>query len=109
MPVKDALGREILANYSDDIGNIRDIMDATTARKNILSDSVELQKLTLEQTTIIHQFESDAVQAIQWLDELFHGLLKYHGHVGCTVYEIQAQKIDHQTYLETARVNIIIL
>ncbi|XP_065160451.1 titin-like isoform X4 [Atheta coriaria] len=103
MPVKDALGREILANYSDDIGNIRDIMDATTARKNILSDSVELQKLTLEQTTIIHQFESDAVQAIQWLDELFHGLLKYHGHVGCTVYEIQAQKIDHQTYLETAR------
>ncbi|KRT84247.1 hypothetical protein AMK59_991 [Oryctes borbonicus] len=103
MPVKDALGRELVVDYTEDIINVRDILDATTARKNIFSDSVELQKLTLEQVTHIHQYETDASQAIQWLDDLFHVLLKDHGHVGVTVYEIQFQKDEHQTFQETAK------
>lgn len=104
MPVKDALGREIAVDYMEDIINIRDILDATTARRNIFSDSVELQKLTLEQVTHIYEYEKDAEQAVRWLDELFQVLLKDHGHVGCTVYEIQAQKDEHQTFQETAKV-----
>ncbi|XP_017781311.1 PREDICTED: SEC14 domain and spectrin repeat-containing protein 1-B [Nicrophorus vespilloides] len=103
MPIKDALGREVLADYSEDIINIRDILNATTARKNIFGDSVELQKLTLEQVTHIYQYEKDAAQALEWLDELFQVLLKHHGHVGCTVYEIQAQKDEHQMFQETAK------
>lgn len=35
MPVKDALGQEINTDYSEDIINIRDVLDATVARKNI--------------------------------------------------------------------------
>lgn len=104
MPVKDALGRELVVDYTEDIINVRDILDATTARKNIFSDSVELQKLTLEQVTHIYQYEKDASQAIQWLDDLFHVLLRDHGHVGVTVYEIQSQKDEHQTFQETAKV-----
>ncbi len=47
MPVKDALGREVHVNYDEDIVNVKDILDATNARKNIFNDSVELQKLSL--------------------------------------------------------------
>lgn len=104
MPVKDALGREITVDYSEDIVNIRDILDATTARKNIFSDSVELQKLTLEQITHIDCYEKDANQAVQWLDDLLQVMLKYHCHVGCSVYEIQSQKEEHQVFQETAKV-----
>lgn len=105
MPVKDSLGREITIDYSEDIVNIRDILDATTARKNIFSDSVELQKLTLEQVTHIDSYEKDVVQAIQWLDDLLQVMLKDHGHVGCTVSEIQRQKEEHQCFQETAKVH----
>lgn len=104
MPVKDALGRELNVDYSEDIINIRDILDATTARKNIFNDSVELQKLTLQQVTHIDCYEKDATQAIQWLDDLLQVMLKDYGHVGCTVYEIQAQKDEHQIFQETAKV-----
>lgn len=103
MPIKDALGREVLVDYTEDIINIRDILDATTARKNIFCDSVELQKLTLEQVTHIDQYEKDVAQAIQWLDDLFGVLIRDHGHVGCTVYEIQSQKEEHQNFQETAK------
>lgn len=103
MPIKDALGREIYADYAEDIINVRDILDATTARKNIFGDSVELQKLTLEQIAHVYNYEKDAEQAIEWLDDLFHVLLKDHGHVGCTVYEIQTQKDEHLTIQETAK------
>lgn len=104
MSIKDALGREVFVNYTEDIINIRDILDATTARKNIFCDSVELQKLTLEQVTHIDQYEKDVVQAIQWLNDLFDVLLRDHSHVGCTVYEIQSQKEEHQIFQETAKV-----
>lgn len=62
MPVKDALGRDIRVDYGEDIVNVRDILDATNARKNIFSDSVELQKLTLKQVALIHNYENDAEQ-----------------------------------------------
>ena len=62
MPVKDALGRDVQVNYGEDIINIRDILDATNARKNIFNDSVELQKLTLKQIALIYAYENDAEQ-----------------------------------------------
>lgn len=62
MPVKDALGREICVNYDEDIVNVKDILDATNARKNIFNDSVELQKLSLKQIALIYMYESDAEQ-----------------------------------------------
>lgn len=104
MPVKDALGRDVDVDYEEDIINIRDILDATTARRNIFCDSVELQKLTLEQVTYIATYEKDVSQAIQWLDDLFDVMVKEHGHVGCNVNEIQNQKDEHQAFQETAKV-----
>lgn len=62
MPVKDALCRDIHVDYGEDIINVRDILDATNARKNIFNDSVELQKLALNQITLIHTYENDAQQ-----------------------------------------------
>lgn len=62
MPVKDALGRDVHVDYGEDIVNVRDILDATIARKNIFNDSVELQKLTLKQISLIHTYENDAEQ-----------------------------------------------
>lgn len=104
MSVKDCLGREITVDYSEDIVNIRDVLDATLARKNIFSDSVELQKLTLKQVTHIDSYERDTVQAVRWLDELLRVMLRDHGHVGCTVYEVQRQKDEHLSFQETAKV-----
>lgn len=104
MPIKDALGRDCGVDYNDDIVTIRDILDATIARRNIFVDSVELQKLTLEQVTHIHTYEQDAAVALQWIEDLFAVMHKTHLHVGCNVYEIQAQKEELQTFQETAKV-----
>lgn len=38
MPIKDSLGRDIEIDYSDVITNIRDILDATKARRVIFID-----------------------------------------------------------------------
>ena len=62
MPVKDALCRDVHIDYGKDIINVRDILDATNARKNIFNDSVELHKLTLKQISLVHTYESDAQQ-----------------------------------------------
>lgn len=35
-------------------------------------------------------------------------MLRDHGHVGCTVYEIQSQKEEHQVFQETAKVCLFI-
>lgn len=103
IPIKDPLGQEIDADYSEDIGNIRDVLDATVARKNIFSDSVELQKLTLQQITLVDTYENDAEQAVNWLGDILKVMLRDHGHVGCSVYEIQSQKEEHQIFQETAK------
>ncbi|KAL6428692.1 hypothetical protein ACFW04_007940 [Cataglyphis niger] len=103
MPVKDALGREVYVNYNEDIVNVKDILDATNARKNIFNDSVELQKLSLKQVALIHMYESDAEQAVEWLKDLFDVLLRNHMEVGCNTKEIQSQKEEHQSFQETAK------
>ncbi|XP_072764140.1 uncharacterized protein [Anoplolepis gracilipes] len=103
MPVKDALGREVCVNYNEDIINVKDILDATNARKNIFNDSVELQKLSLKQVALIHMYESDAEQAVEWLKDLFDVLLRNHMEVGCNTKEIQSQKEEHQSFQETAK------
>ncbi|XP_048515729.1 titin isoform X3 [Athalia rosae] len=103
MPVKDALGRDIRVDYGEDIANVRDILDATIARKNIFSDSVELQKLTLKQVALIHTYENDAEQAVEWIGDLFKVLIKSHVQIGCNVNEIQSQKDEHLSFQETAK------
>uniref|UniRef100_A0A146LQX0 SEC14 domain and spectrin repeat-containing protein 1 n=1 Tax=Lygus hesperus TaxID=30085 RepID=A0A146LQX0_LYGHE len=107
MPVKDALGREISdgfrLDYGADIHNVREILEMTKARSELFRDNVELQRVTLEQASHIYTYESDAAQAIEWLDELFEVMLKHHTHVGCNVLEIQQQKDDQQLFEETAK------
>ncbi|XP_043261539.1 uncharacterized protein LOC122402644 [Colletes gigas] len=103
MPVKDALGRDVQVDYGEDIVNVRDILDATNARKNIFNDSVELQKLSLKQIALIYTYESDAEQAIKWLNDLYEVLLKNHMEIGCNALEIQSQKEEHQSFQETAK------
>lgn len=64
MPVKDALGRELSVDFASDIVNVREILDMTTARSQLFRDSVELQRLTLQQATHVHDYEKDASQVI---------------------------------------------
>lgn len=68
------------------------------------SDSVELQKITLQQITLIDSYEKDAKQAADWLEDILRVMLKDHAHVGCSVEEIHSQKEEHQVFLETAKV-----
>ncbi|XP_055539489.1 SEC14 domain and spectrin repeat-containing protein 1-B [Wyeomyia smithii] len=103
MPVKDAVGREVNVDYSEDIANVRDILDATISRSRIFVESVELQKLTLDQITHIYKYEMDAETALQWMDDLYKVMIRSHTHVGVNVYEIQAQKDEHQTFQETGK------
>lgn len=105
MPVKDALGRDLHIDYSEDICSVREILDTTLARRKIFSDSVELQKLTLEQMTHIYTYEQDACMAIKWLDDLYNVMIRCHSHVGCNIHEIQVQKDELQTFQETGKVS----
>lgn len=66
MPVKDALGRELNVNYENDIVNVREVLEMTTARRQLFRDSVELQRLTLQQATHVHDYEKDAYQVTQF-------------------------------------------
>ncbi|XP_034951171.1 uncharacterized protein [Chelonus insularis] len=103
MPVKDALGRDLDINYGEDIANVRDILDATKARKNIFNDSMELQKLTLKQIILINAYETDAEQTVRWLVELYKSLIENHIDIGCNANEIQLQREELQTFQETAQ------
>lgn len=132
IPVKDALGREVPVNYQEDIINVQEILDMTAARKQLFKDSIELQRLTLQQVIHIRNYEKHAsqvmrhpvsefekskttfssllqsnelLQAVDWLDELYKVMLKSHSHIGCSVYEIQIQKEEQQCFQETAKVN----
>lgn len=104
MPIKDALGREIDVDYSEDIVNVRDILDATIARRKIFIDSVELQKLTFQQIIHVHMYERDGEMALKWMEDLYNVMTKSHIHVGCTVREIQLQKDELQNFQDTAKV-----
>ncbi|KAL1456789.1 hypothetical protein WDU94_001490 [Cyamophila willieti] len=103
MPVKDSFGRDVGVNYENDIVNIKEILEMTSARKSLFQDSVELQRLTLTQVTHIYNYEKDAAQALEWLEDLYRVMCKHHAHVGCTDREIQVQKEQHQVLQETAK------
>jgi hypothetical protein len=68
MPIKDALGRDINIDYSNDIANLRDILETTKARSKIFTESMELQKLTLEKLICVHSYEKDATVANKWIE-----------------------------------------
>ena len=74
MPIKDALGRDIDVDYSEDIANLREVLDAAKTRFKIFSDSMDLQKITLEQITHIHCCEKDAQTAVKWVESKFLSL-----------------------------------
>ncbi|CAH1976523.1 unnamed protein product [Acanthoscelides obtectus] len=103
LPVKDTLGKDLSTDYTEDIFNLRDVIEGTNARRNIFTDSVEFQKITLEQVIHIDNYEKYTHQAIQWLDELLQILMKEHSEVGCTVYELQKEKEAHQGVIDTAK------
>ncbi|CRL08293.1 CLUMA_CG021374, isoform B [Clunio marinus] len=103
MPIKDALGRDIDVDYSEDIASLREVLDAAKTRFKIFSDSMDLQKLTLEQITHIHCCEKDAEMAVKWVESLYKVMLKSHTVVGCNVSEIQNQKDEHQAFQDTAK------
>jgi hypothetical protein len=77
MPIKDALGRDINVDYSEDIANLREVLDAARTRFKIFSDSMDLQKLTLEQITHIHAYEKDAETAVKWVESKFKNLKSF--------------------------------
>lgn len=68
MPIKDALGREIEVDYSEDIANLRDVLDAAKERFKIFKNSLEMQKLTFEKIMHIHNCETDASTAVEWVE-----------------------------------------
>uniref|UniRef100_A0A2H8TYV8 SEC14 domain and spectrin repeat-containing protein 1 n=1 Tax=Melanaphis sacchari TaxID=742174 RepID=A0A2H8TYV8_9HEMI len=103
MPVKNAMGVVLNVDYEADIVNVSEILEMTKARCQLFCDSVELQRLTLQQVSYVLNYETDASQAIQWLEDLYHVLLKSHCHVGSNAEEIQAQKEEHQAFQETAK------
>ena len=109
MPVKDALGRELPVDYGAHIGHVSALMDAVRARRSRFADSASLRCLTLRQARHVRTCEREAEQAVQWLDELFAALVAAHGHVGCSVREIQAQKAEHQALEDTARVSFFLI
>ncbi|KAH8418196.1 hypothetical protein KR222_000530 [Zaprionus bogoriensis] len=103
MPVKDALGRDLQLDYSNDIAQLRRQIDASRERRQRWGERAALQRLTLEQVTHIHGYEQEVRRALQWLGELYAVLLRCHSHVGCNIHEIQLQKDELQGFEETGR------
>ncbi|XP_050539080.1 SEC14 domain and spectrin repeat-containing protein 1-B [Daktulosphaira vitifoliae] len=103
MPVKNAMGVVLNIDYEADIVNVSEILEMTKARCQLFCDSVELQRLTLQQVSHVLNYEADASQAIQWLDDLYQVLLKLHCHIGSNADEIQIQKKEHQSFQEIAK------
>ncbi|KPU77599.1 uncharacterized protein Dana_GF24934, isoform B [Drosophila ananassae] len=103
MPVKDALGRDLQLDYSQDIAQLRRQIEASRQRRQLCGQQMALQRLTLEQVTHIHAYEEDVRRARDWLQELYAVLLRCHSHVGCNIHEIQLQKDELQGFEETGR------
>ncbi|XP_062130963.1 SEC14 domain and spectrin repeat-containing protein 1-B isoform X1 [Drosophila sulfurigaster albostrigata] len=103
MPVKDALGRDLQLDYSNDIAQLRRQLDTSRTRRKRCGERVALQRLTLEQVTHIHGYEQEVRCALNWLNELYAVLLRCHSHVGCNIHEIQLQKDELQGFEETGR------
>jgi hypothetical protein len=62
MPVKNAMGVVLNVDYEADIVNVSEILEMTKARCQLFCDSVELQRLTLQQVSYVLNYETDASQ-----------------------------------------------
>lgn len=62
MPVKSAMGVVLNVDYEADIVNVSEILEMTKARCQLFCDSVELQRLTLQQVSYVLNYETDASQ-----------------------------------------------
>lgn len=62
MPVKNAMGVALNVDYEADIVNVSEILEMTKARCQLFCDSVELQRLTLQQVSYVLNYEADASQ-----------------------------------------------
>lgn len=65
MPVKNAMGIALNVDYEADIVNVSEILEMTKARCQLFCDSVELQRLTLQQVSYVLNYETDASQVIR--------------------------------------------
>lgn len=68
MPVKDALGKDIDVNYSEEIAYLCDILNATRTNSEIFKENMFLQRITLERIMHCHKYEDDATVAIKWIE-----------------------------------------
>lgn len=71
MPVKNAMGVALNVDYEADIVNVSEILEMTKARCQLFCDSVELQRLTLQQVSYVLNYETDASQVsfINWMQQ----------------------------------------
>lgn len=65
MPVKNAMGVVLNVDYEADIVNVSEILEMTKARCQLFCDSVELQRLTLQQVSYVLNYETDASQVLK--------------------------------------------
>lgn len=65
MPVKNAMGVVLNIDYEADIVNVSEILEMTKARCQLFCDSVELQRLTLQQVSYVLNYETDASQVMK--------------------------------------------
>lgn len=79
MPVKNAMGVVLNVDYEADIVNVSEILEMTKARCQLFCDSVELQRLTLQQVSYVLNYETDASQVSSLVPSLeqYYGVLSY--------------------------------
>lgn len=56
------MGVVLNVDYEADIVNVAEILEMTKARCQLFCDSVELQRLTLQQVSYVLNYETDASQ-----------------------------------------------
>lgn len=105
MPIKDSFGHNIEFDYSEDIANVRRLLDAALAHRKTFMQSIDLQTVTLERVNFISTYEKDASVSLKWLDDLHAVITDTHSFVGCSIFEIQKQKGELQSIQETAKVS----
>lgn len=61
------MGVALNVDYEADIVNVSEILEMTKARCQLFCDSVELQRLTLQQVSYVLNYETDASQVTLYL------------------------------------------
>lgn len=105
MPIKDSLGHNIEIDYSEDIANVRKLLQTALAHRKTFMKSIDLQTMTLERVNFISTYERDASVSLKWLDDLHTVITDTYSFVGCSIYEIQKQKEELQSIQDTAKVS----